>query len=80
MNYSETFLYLQHWMNELHLMFSVLPNNVSVTSWLSNDKPTVIALEFLQFPYVYRIPDSLMLISVDVSVNDVVSLTFAFKE
>ena len=67
-------------MNELDLMFSVMPNKVIVISWLSNVNPTVINLEFSQFPFVYRIPDSLMLISVDVSVNDVVSLSFAFKE
>lgn len=80
MNYSETLLYLENWMNELHLTFSVMPNNVSLTTWLSNKKPPVITLEFLQFPFVYQIPDSLVLISVDVSVKDVVSLSFAIIE
>lgn len=80
MNYSETFLYLQHWMNELHLMFSVMPSNVSVSTWLSAKEPAIITLEFLQVPHVYKIPDSLMLIDFHVSVKDRVTLSFAFKQ
>ena len=80
MNYHERFLYYHQLMLKPYLLFSNLPINVSLTAFLSESKPDVIAFEFEYMPEIYSIPDALMLINVHIASNGTVVFYFSFKQ